>query len=192
MTAMTRQWKRMACGLGLCLLVGGGALAGCGGSPVAPAAPAAASAAAAPSAGAAVSACAPAFSEADRAAVERLLADQATAWNRGDLEGYMGGYLRSPDLVFTSGSKVRTGYDETIASYRKKYGDDRASMGTLAFTILRIDPVGRGGAVVLGRWDLSLVGGMFGGVFSVVLERRPEGWLIVHDHTSSDPPPPPK
>lgn len=191
---MTRQWKRMACGLGLCLLVGGGGV-GCGGARVAPAAPAGASAAASPppaGAPAAASACAPAFSEADRAAVERVLADQATAWNRGDLEGYMGGYLRSPELVFTSGSKVRTGYDETIASYRKKYGDDRASMGTLAFTILRIDPVGRGGVVVLGRWDLSLVGGMFGGVFSVVLERRPEGWLIVHDHTSSDPPPPPR
>lgn len=183
---MTRQWKRMACGLGLCLLLEGALGTGCGGAQGAPTAPAAATAS---PAGSAASACEPAFSDKDRAAIERVISDQAAAWNRGDLEGYMAGYLRSPDLVFTSGSKVRTGYDETIASYRKKYGDDRASMGTLAFTVLRIDPVGRGGAIVLGRWDLSLVGGMFGGVFSVVMERRPEGWLIIHDHTSSDPPP---
>lgn len=125
----------------------------------------------------------------DRAGVERVLAEQSAAWNRGDLEGYMAGYLRSPDLVFTSGSKVRTGYDETIASYRKRYGTDRASMGTLVFTLMRVDPVGQGGAIALGRWDLQLASGPVGGVFSVVLERTPRGWLIVHDHTSSDPPP---
>lgn len=134
--------------------------------------------------------CQPAFSAEDRGAVERVLMEQAAAWNRGDLDGYMAGYLRSPALVFTSGSKVRTGYDETFAAYRKKYGDDRASMGTLAFALQRIDAVGCGGAVVLGRWDLTLASGPVGGIFSVVLERRPEGWLIVHDHTSSDPPAP--
>lgn len=134
--------------------------------------------------------CRPAFSVEDHRAVERVLMEQAAAWNRGDLDGYMAGYLRSPALVFTSGSKVRTGYDETFASYRKKYGNDRASMGTLAFALQRIDAVGCGGAVVLGRWDLTLASGPVGGIFSVVLERRPEGWLIVHDHTSSDPPRP--
>lgn len=181
MTAMTRRWNRMARGVAVGLLVAGAAAAAaCGGGHVAPAAPAAATPAAADDG---------AFTEQDRAAVQRVLADQAEAWNRGDLDGYMAGYLRSPDLVFTSGSKVRTGYDETSASYRKKYGTDRSSMGTLAFTIMRVDPVGRGGAIVLGRWDLVLASGPVGGVFSVVLERRPEGWKIVHDHTSSDPPP---
>ncbi|MEZ4361038.1 MAG: nuclear transport factor 2 family protein [Kofleriaceae bacterium] len=130
-----------------------------------------------------------AFTTEDRAAVEGVLAAQAAAWNRGDLDGYMAGYLRSPDLVFTSGSKIRTGYDETAATYRAKYGNDRASMGTLAFTILRVDPMGADAAVVLGRWDLTRASGPAGGVFSVVLTRTAEGWLIAHDHTSSDPPP---
>jgi ketosteroid isomerase-like protein len=132
------------------------------------------------------------FSAADRAAIERVLIDQAAAWNRGDLDGYMAGYLRSDSLVFTSGAKVRTGYDETFAAYRKRYGTDRSSMGTLLFKISRIDPVGMGGAVVLGRWDLALASGPTGGIFSVVLERTPQGWLIVHDHTSVDPPVPAK
>jgi ketosteroid isomerase-like protein len=155
------------------------ALAGCsggGGASARPAAPGASGGAVAR------------LAEADRAAIAGVLDAQAEAWNRGDLEGYMAGYLRSPELVFTSGSKVRTGYDETFASYRQKYGEDRGSMGTLKFQVMRIDAVGEGGAVVLGRWDLQLASGPVGGVFSVVMERTATGWLILHDHTSSDPP----
>jgi ketosteroid isomerase-like protein len=43
------------------------------------------------------------------------------------------------------------------------------------------------GAVVLGRWRLTETPNAGSGVFSVVLERRPEGWRIIHDHTSADP-----
>jgi ketosteroid isomerase-like protein len=39
--------------------------------------------------------------------------------------------------------------------------------------------------VVLGRWRLTETAQAGSGVFSVVVERRPEGWRIVHDHTSS-------
>ncbi len=36
------------------------------------------------------------------------------------------------------------------------------------------------------RWSLD--GPNAGsGVFSVVLERRADGWKVIHDHTSSDP-----
>jgi beta-aspartyl-peptidase (threonine type) len=116
-----------------------------------------------------------------------VLDRQREAWNRGDLAGYMDGYARTPELVFTSGGRVRSGWDETYAKYRQRYGDDRASMGELAFEILGVQPVGGDGAIVLGRWRLTRTPSAGGGVFSVVLERRPEGWRIVHDHTSSDP-----
>jgi ketosteroid isomerase-like protein len=132
-----------------------------------------------------------AFSPADRAAVEAVLARQAAAWNRGDLAGYMDGYLRADALVFTSGGRIRRGFDEAFAAYQQRYGGDRAGMGTLSFEILSVQPVGADGAVVLGRWRLEGTPNAGGGVFSVVLERRPEGWRVVHDHTSSDPPPAP-
>lgn len=146
------------------------------------------SSASAPVSSTPVAAAARSFTENDRQAVAAVLADQSAAWNRGDLVGYMAGYLRSEALVFTSGSQVRTGYEETLASYQRKYGQAPDTMGKLAFRVLRIDPVGADGAVVLGRWDLERSAGKSGGIFSVVLERRPEGWRIVHDHTSSDPP----
>jgi beta-aspartyl-peptidase (threonine type) len=44
--------------------------------------------------------------------------------------------------------------------------------------------VGADGAVVLGHWKVSGSAHPGSGIFTVVFERRPEGWRIVHDHTS--------
>jgi ketosteroid isomerase-like protein len=98
----------------------------------------------------------------------------------------MEAYARTPELIFTSGSKIRSGWDETMAAYQKRYGGNPAGMGRLTFDVLRVQAVGGDGAVVLGRWRLTDTPQAGGGVFSVVLQRRPEGWRIVHDHTSSD------
>jgi len=124
--------------------------------------------------------------DADRRALAALLDRQQQAWNRGDLAGYMEGYARTPELVFTSGGKIRRGWAETLAAYRKRYGGDRAGMGRLTLEVLGVQAVGGDGAVVLGRWRLTETPQAGGGVFSVVAERRPEGWRIVHDHTSAD------
>ncbi len=130
----------------------------------------------------------PSFAPGDDSAIRTVLASQAAAWNRGDLDGFMAGYAHSPDLVFTSGGAIRHGYDETIAKYRAKYGTDRSTMGTLNFELLSIQHLGADGAVVLGRWKLT--GAVTaGGIFSVAFEREPDGWKIVHDHTSADPTP---
>lgn len=129
------------------------------------------------------------FTRADDAAVRAVLTTQQAAWNRGDLVGYMDGYLRSPALVFTSGSKVRRGWNETYAKYRDRYGSDPSTMGTLAFEVLGVQALGPDGAIVLGRWVLTDTPNSGSGVFSVALARTAAGWKVVHDHTSSDPPP---
>jgi ketosteroid isomerase-like protein len=129
-----------------------------------------------------------AFSDRDRADVVAVLDAQAAAWNRADLDGYMAGYLRSPDLVFTSGGKIRRGWDETFTKYKTKYGTDPATMGKLAFEILDVRGVGADGAIVLGRWTLTDTPNAGAGIFSVVLERTGDGWRVVHDHTSVDAP----
>jgi ketosteroid isomerase-like protein len=132
-----------------------------------------------------------AFSASDDAAVRGVLSAQQTAWNKGDLEGYMRGYAKSDELVFTSGSKIRKGWDETYAKYKAKYGNDRSTMGTLAFEILGVQALGADGAIVLGRWSLTNTPVAGSGVFSVALERTSGGWVVVHDHTSADPAPAP-
>jgi ketosteroid isomerase-like protein len=129
------------------------------------------------------------FTPSDDTAIRGVMAAQVEAWNRGDIDGFMAGYEKSPDLVFTSGGQIRHGYDETIAKYKAKYGTDKSTMGQLAFALLSIQHLGADGAIVLGKWALSGGPNAAGGVFSVAFERTSSGWRIVHDHTSSDPKP---
>ncbi len=129
------------------------------------------------------------FNAADHASITQLLDEQREAWNRGDIEAFMEGYVQSEELIFTSGGQIRKGWDETLERYRARYGEDASTMGRLGFEVLGIQALGADGAVVLGRWKLSGLDAPAGGVFSVVLERGSGGWRIVHDHTSSDPVP---
>lgn len=128
-----------------------------------------------------------AFAPSDDTAIRGVLATQAEAWNRGDLDNYLAGYARTPDLVFTSGGNIRRGYDETAAKYRAKYGTDKSTMGHLTFELLGVQHLGADGAIVLGRWKLTDTPNAGAGVFSVAFERTGSGWRIVHDHTSLDP-----
>lgn len=140
------------------------------------------------------------FTAVDRAAIVALLEAQQTSWNRGDLEGFLRGYEPSPDLLFTSGGKVRRGYAATRARYEARYlGSDPNhtnptnqtnpvgrvnNMGRLALTVQDIRGLGRDGAVVLGQWRLTATPEAGEGVFTLALLRTRAGWRIVHDHTS--------
>jgi len=63
--------------------------------------------------------------------IRSVLHAQQQAWNRGDIDGFMNGYARSPSTVFVSEDEVRRGWDRVRQRYRTKYSD-RAKMGTLA------------------------------------------------------------
>ena len=122
-------------------------------------------------------------------ALRQVLEDQAAAWNRGDLDAFMEGYWRSEDLVFTSGGRVQRGWQTTLDRYRETYGSSPETMGRLTFSDLEVHSLGDDAAWVLGRWALAFDDGSSpGGVFTLVFRRIDGRWLIVHDHTSSDPP----
>ena len=123
-----------------------------------------------------------------RPAIERVLTEQAAAWNRGDLEAFMDGYWRSPDLVFTSGGNVQRGWQTTLDRYVASYGTSPETMGRLTFSDLEIHPLGDDAAWALGRWRLDYEDADDpGGIFTLVFREIDGRWLIVHDHTSSDP-----
>jgi ketosteroid isomerase-like protein len=130
------------------------------------------------------------FAGDDRAAITAVVDGQAAAWNRGDLAGYMDGYAHTPGLIFTSGGHLRRGWQETFDRFKARYGQDPNAMGHLAFTLDTVDPVGTAGeaAIVVGHWNLTDTQNAGHGVFTLVFEHRPEGWKIVHDHTSSEAP----
>ena len=127
----------------------------------------------------------------DRAAITQLLTIQQDNWNKGDVDAFLSAYWRSPDLTFSGTSGTQRGYDAVYARYKRSY-PDRAAMGHLDFSELEFHFTGNDGALVLGHWHLTREksgGGDIGGVFSLVWQRFPEGWRIIHDHTSAVPPP---
>jgi uncharacterized protein (TIGR02246 family) len=121
--------------------------------------------------------------EADRRAIQAVLTAQQQTWNRGDVDGFLVGYWHSPDLTFSGSSGVSRGWDAVLARYKKNY-PDRAAMGQLDFSELEFRFLGTDAALVLGKWHLQREKEI-GGVFSLVWQRFPEGWRIVHDHTSA-------
>src|SRR6266550_325042 len=118
------------------------------------------------------------------AAIRAVLEAQRNAWNRGDIEGYMDGYARSPDTVFVSGDNINRGWQTVMDRYKKNY-NSREKMGTLTFSDLEITLVGNDAAIVLGRWHLKRASDEPHGRFTLIFRNTKQGWKIVHDHTSS-------
>lgn len=124
--------------------------------------------------------------EPDRAAIAAVLTAQQNAWNQGDVARFLEGYWHSPELTFSGSSGVSRGWDGVLARYEKTY-PDHATMGRLDFSKLEFRFLGPDAALVLGQWHLQREQGDVGGVFSLVWQRFPEGWKIIHDHTSAVP-----
>lgn len=127
-----------------------------------------------------------AFAQNDKssAAIRKVMDDQAAAWNRGDIDGFMSiGYWRSEKLTFVSGTKVTRGWQQTLDNYKKGY-DSRAKMGVLTFSDLEITLLGKDAAVVLGSWSLKRDNDTPGGKFTLTFRKFKEGWRIIMDHTS--------
>jgi ketosteroid isomerase-like protein len=122
----------------------------------------------------------------DRAAITKALTDQQTAWNQADIDTFLTTYWRSPDVTFSGSSGTIRGWDAVLARYKNSYAD-REAMGQLQFSGLEFHFLGQDGALVLGHWHLTRAKGDIGGVFSLVWQRFPEGWRIIHDHTSAVP-----
>lgn len=119
------------------------------------------------------------------AQIQQVLDDQAGAWNRGDLEGFMTGYWRSPELSFSAAGQNLRGWQATLERYQKRYQAKGQEMGKLTFSDLEIDLLGPDSALVRGRWTVETSKETLGGLFTLIVKKLPEGWRIVHDHTSS-------
>jgi ketosteroid isomerase-like protein len=118
------------------------------------------------------------------AEINRVLKAQAQAWNRGDIDGYMQGYARAPSTQFVSGDTLTRGWETVRNRYKAKY-DSREKMGTLAFADVKVTELAPDSAMAVGRWRLHRKNDRRHGRFTLLFRKLPEGWRIVHDHTSS-------
>ncbi len=116
--------------------------------------------------------------------VMAVLKAQVAAWNAGDIDGFMAGYLNTDSLRFASGGEVTFGWQTTLQRYKKAY-PDRAAMGMLDFSETGITVLNSDAALVFGRWRLQRKNDSPNGLFTLLFRKTQDGWFIVQDHTSS-------
>jgi len=112
-----------------------------------------------------------------------VLAKQKTAWNKGDIEGFMKYYWHSEDFTFQSGNNRILGWNALLARYKKNYSGE--NMGTLDFKDIVVKTLSEKSALVIGRWEVKRNNEVLGGLFTLIIQHKPQGWRIIHDHTSS-------
>lgn len=117
-------------------------------------------------------------------AIQKVLTDQVAAWNKGDLAEFMKGYWNSKDLTFYSGKDKHQGWDKAFERYQKRYQGEGKEMGKLAFSELDVQLLSPEFAVVKGRWNVELKKETLNGLFTLIMKKTADGWVIVHDHTS--------
>ena len=118
--------------------------------------------------------------------IRAVLTAQAAAWNRHDLEGFMKGYWRSPELTFYSGGNIAQGWDAALARYQRNYQSAGKEMGTLEFSDLSVQATSADSAWVMGKYQLTMSDGSKPhGIFTLIFRKLDGEWKIVHDHTSN-------
>lgn len=115
--------------------------------------------------------------------IRKVMDAQTAAWNSGDIDGFMQGYWKSPQMTFVSGDNVTKGWQETTDRYKRSY-NTREKMGTLVFSDLEIEVLSKDSAKVLGRWKVAHEPKDSQGRFTLIFRKFKEGWRIIHDHTS--------
>lgn len=127
----------------------------------------------------------------DHAALTRQLTAQleraADDWNRGDLDGFLSDYARESTTTFVDGRRARHGFAFIRNNYARRFAPD-ARRDSLRFEEVEVRRLSPTLALVTARFLLHRSGvTTASGPFTLVMEHRPEGWRILHDHSSSDP-----
>ena len=119
--------------------------------------------------------------------IRKVITDQQAAWNNKDLEGFMAGYWKSPELTFFSGARETQGWQAALDRYRKSYQGEGHAMGHLEFANLRIEMLGPEAAFVRGQFHLTMPNGKTPhGLFTLICKKFPDGWKIIHDHSAGE------
>jgi ketosteroid isomerase-like protein len=117
------------------------------------------------------------------AQLERAAAD----WNRGDLDGFMSDYARESTTTYVDGRRARAGFDYIRGVYAARFAPG-AQRDSLHFEEIVVRPLSPSLALVTARFILQRGSGISAsGPFTLVMEARPQGWKILHDHSSRDP-----
>ena len=124
------------------------------------------------------------INEVDSLNIMKVMSMQEKAWNQGDIDSFMEGYLESDFLVFSGSNGPVYGWNDTKEKYKKSY-PSKEIMGNLSFVVKNIKSISFDVALMIGEYQLKRSGGDSSGHFTLVWKKIDNKWLIVSDHTSS-------
>jgi len=119
----------------------------------------------------------------DEMAILKVLDEQNTAWNRGDIDGFMKGYWENDSLMFVGKSGVTYGWTNTLNNYKKGY-PDTAAMGKLTFTNIKVQRLSKKYYFIVGKWYLKRSIGDVSGHYNLLMQKINGHWVIIADHSS--------
>jgi len=97
----------------------------------------------------------------------------------------MAGYWKSSELTFYSNGKDTYTWQGTLDHYRERYKNNKNGMGRLSLSVTLQD-VGEDTVLGRGKWSLTMPDRSHPhGLTTLIVRKLPEGWRIVHDHSSS-------
>jgi hypothetical protein len=122
--------------------------------------------------------------------IPAMLLRSAGDWNHGDLDGFMGDYVKDSTVSYVTGGHVQYGWQPLYDHYRDTYFAPGKSRDSLSFEEVHVTPLTLDLAFATARFQLHRGDSLTAsGPFTLILQRRGDRWFILHDHTSADPRP---
>lgn len=118
-----------------------------------------------------------------RKEILEVMQKQQSAWNRGDIDGFMQGYWKNDSLLFIGSKGPNYGWQKTLENYKKSY-PNREKMGILEFSDIQVKPLGKKYAQVFGKWKLKRTTDGPNGIYTLIFQKFRDGWKIISDHTN--------
>ena len=125
-----------------------------------------------------------------QAEIAAALTRSAGDWNHGDLGGFMSDYAKDSLTSYVTGGHVQYGWQPLYDRYQANYFAPGKTRDSLSFEEVRVRPLTTDLAFATARFRLTRGDSVVAsGPFTLILQKRGERWLILHDHTSADPKP---
>jgi uncharacterized protein (TIGR02246 family) len=126
----------------------------------------------------------PSDQSSDAREIADLVSKQYSAWNAGDIAGYLSVFWNSPKLLYVSEYAIWRGWNEVKANLERQFPDP-SKMGHPVLEHLETNMVAVDTATTLETWSVTFPSAVVvHGVTSSAWHKQPEGWRIIEGQTS--------